>query len=643
MPDREGILCRRLREADWEELESFCQEDSPWSQYYPSHAEWLKHALGDAKGPGRAVFGAFESRIRAFEEQAKFELEACVFLKPLFGNAAELKNLVVRPAPSENPTARLPRLGRALIMKAVRHCEIRDVNRLEIEIPQSEHVYISLFLALGFRLASLRERYLPSQSFCVLEKVTGDVYCADPFDMIRLARWALKALLPCNINDPSTVALDDGHRLARISFEGYSLPSAFGVENPAGYDKRFRGSMIVADDGDCEDATIRQVIERNLHGPGQARFVVAHELSADARQLLENARITSFDLNELRLIAGGDRSSLSIPISDVADVEGALTVLEMRLVTDYSKLGEEFIYFLLSGIGCALEVSDEQPGLLAVYCPDWNGKRGIVAYSEILQVESATIENVLQQYDEKIPTTLTATDLEYYRTRSDTLDVYALRCGRMIIFDQVLGLDDPVWREHAAMRDYLKHDLQETNSSYLDSGACALIRNWRFKGVRVSEGQSQKEMPVKKKHVFISYLRENRQQVARVRDTLQAVGEPVWWDGDLLPGADWSRELRRQVDAAYAIIFCFSAESAARTSSGMYPEALDAIRIYRELAPGNIFIIPVRLSECQIPDVEIDATRTLRSLQYVDLFPESAWGAGIDKIVASIRATPFHP
>jgi hypothetical protein len=91
---------------------------------------------------------------------------------------------------------------------------------------------------------------------------------------------------------------------------------------------------------------------------------------------------------------------------------------------------------------------------------------------------------------------------------------------------------------------------------------------------------------------------------------------------------------------AYAVVLCLSKESQARIRTGIYPEALAAVEEFRKCSPGRIFLIPVRLSECEIPLIEIDATRTLDRLQYVDLFPARKRAAAIRKLVAAIRAYP---
>ena len=144
-------------------------------------------------------------------------------------------------------------------------------------------------------------------------------------------------------------------------------------------------------------------------------------------------------------------------------------------------------------------------------------------------------------------------------------------------------------------------------------------------------------------HVFLSYCRENKTEVSRLRDNLIEAGEQVWWDQDILPGQDWKHEIRKAMRAAYAVVLCLSRETSSRITTGIYPEVLDAIGAYREYAPGSIFLIPVRISECEMPPIEIDATRTLDRLQYVDLFPESRRAFGLEQLIKALKTTPRHP
>ena len=52
-----------------------------------------------------------------------------------------------------------------------------------------------------------------------------------------------------------------------------------------------------------------------------------------------------------------------------------------------------------------------------------------------------------------------------------------------------------------------------------------------------------------------------------------------------------------------AFVVCFSENTDARRKAGIYPELADAVEIYRQLELGRVFILPVRLSECEIPRV----------------------------------------
>ena len=145
------------------------------------------------------------------------------------------------------------------------------------------------------------------------------------------------------------------------------------------------------------------------------------------------------------------------------------------------------------------------------------------------------------------------------------------------------------------------------------------------------------------RHVFLAYCRENRDEVARLRSDLIAAGETVWWDEDIPVGQDWKYAAGQAMKDAYAVVLCLSTELGERVRSGIYPEIRNAIAILREYPPESIFILPVRLSECDIPDLSIDETRTLADLNYVDLYPEGRRPARLRRLLAALVGTPRHP
>ena len=143
--------------------------------------------------------------------------------------------------------------------------------------------------------------------------------------------------------------------------------------------------------------------------------------------------------------------------------------------------------------------------------------------------------------------------------------------------------------------------------------------------------------------VFLSYCREDIGEVGRLRQDLIARGVGVWWDQDILPGQDWKYEVRKAMKQSCAVILCLSGRCLQRTRSYIYPEAYDAIAAYRQRRPGEVFLIPVRFSPCEIPSIEIDDTRTLDRLAWVDLFPAEQWNDGVRSIVEAIQLSLPHP
>jgi RNA polymerase sigma factor, sigma-70 family len=139
--------------------------------------------------------------------------------------------------------------------------------------------------------------------------------------------------------------------------------------------------------------------------------------------------------------------------------------------------------------------------------------------------------------------------------------------------------------------------------------------------------------------VFLSYSRTDVNEVSNLRKDIIKAGIEVWWDQNILGGQDWKHEIREAMRRCDAVVLCLSDKAVSRTTSGLYPEALDAINAFRTYRPGEVYLIPVRFSDCTIPPFEIDGTRTLNCLQYIDLFPQKKKKEGMQPLIASIKST----
>lgn len=139
-------------------------------------------------------------------------------------------------------------------------------------------------------------------------------------------------------------------------------------------------------------------------------------------------------------------------------------------------------------------------------------------------------------------------------------------------------------------------------------------------------------------HAFISYVREDAARIDDLQRQFEAAGIPVWRDtASLFPGQDWRTMIRRAInDDALAFIACFSQNSAARSKSGQNEElvlAIDQIRLRRPDVP---WLIPVRLDDCDIPDWDLGAGRTLASIQRSDLFGQHRQAA-TDGLIQAVK------
>jgi hypothetical protein len=123
-------------------------------------------------------------------------------------------------------------------------------------------------------------------------------------------------------------------------------------------------------------------------------------------------------------------------------------------------------------------------------------------------------------------------------------------------------------------------------------------------------------------HAFISYVREDSDDVAWLQWTLESAGVRVWLDtAELWPGEDWRTKIRQAITAdALVFIACFSRNSLARDVSYQNEELVLAIEQLRLRRPDQPWFIPVRFDDCAIPELDIGGGRTLGSIQRADLY-----------------------
>jgi TIR domain/Caspase domain len=91
--------------------------------------------------------------------------------------------------------------------------------------------------------------------------------------------------------------------------------------------------------------------------------------------------------------------------------------------------------------------------------------------------------------------------------------------------------------------------------------------------------------------VFISYSREDRQFAQRLAQALEKEGFSVWWDWDLIGGANYRAEIRSIINEAKKAIVLWSRHSV--ESGFVIDEATEAKKLGK--------LIPVLIDQCEAP------------------------------------------
>lgn len=97
-------------------------------------------------------------------------------------------------------------------------------------------------------------------------------------------------------------------------------------------------------------------------------------------------------------------------------------------------------------------------------------------------------------------------------------------------------------------------------------------------------------MPQKVGSVFLSYARSDRDLVQKIGQELTGAGLEVWDpDERILPGADWTTELKAALDSAGALVVFISPDAmASRSVSHEIEYALGAKHLRGRLIPVTI-------------------------------------------------------
>jgi hypothetical protein len=117
----------------------------------------------------------------------------------------------------------------------------------------------------------------------------------------------------------------------------------------------------------------------------------------------------------------------------------------------------------------------------------------------------------------------------------------------------------------------------------------------------------------KRLNVFLCHSSADKALVRELCVRLESDGVQPWLDEkNLLGGQDFQQEIRRAVRASDVVVICLSTSST--TKSGFVQREIKyAMELAEEQPEGAIFLIPLRLEECNVP-------QSLSKLHWIDYF-----------------------
>ncbi|MFG6104936.1 SUMF1/EgtB/PvdO family nonheme iron enzyme [Leptothoe sp. EHU-05/26/07-4] len=133
--------------------------------------------------------------------------------------------------------------------------------------------------------------------------------------------------------------------------------------------------------------------------------------------------------------------------------------------------------------------------------------------------------------------------------------------------------------------------------------------------------------------IFLAHASEDKAKVMELYEHLKKKGYKPWLDKkDLLGGQLWDDEIKKAINSSDVFLACLSQRSVEKQGY-VQKEFRMALQKCGELPDGKIYLIPLRLDDCEIPNLrQREYGVNIRDYQWVDLFEPD----GFEQLVKSI-------
>lgn len=129
---------------------------------------------------------------------------------------------------------------------------------------------------------------------------------------------------------------------------------------------------------------------------------------------------------------------------------------------------------------------------------------------------------------------------------------------------------------------------------------------------------TQEETSRQSLKVYIVYSSVDYIAAQDIYKKLSDINIDVWFDREeLVPGVDWKKLIKNAIRDTDLALICMSSNTV--NKEGFFQrEVKSVLDRYDEKPEGSLFIIPLRLDDCQIPN-------RLKEFETIDIFEEGGW------------------
>ena len=119
-------------------------------------------------------------------------------------------------------------------------------------------------------------------------------------------------------------------------------------------------------------------------------------------------------------------------------------------------------------------------------------------------------------------------------------------------------------------------------------------------GIQLDE--ESRTAPRRKTSVFLCHSSQDKPIVRKLYARLKSRGLAPWLDEeDIIPGEEWQVAISKAVKSSDVVLVCMSTSSVSKAGF-LQREIREALGVAQEQPEGSIFIIPVLLESCTMPE-----------------------------------------